>query len=92
MFKFFIFYLKRPHPQNMMSTLISFRHGGAGDWAQLTDRFESFLEVRLYSLHATSGSIQTHGEVQTKPVFPVQTHEEVQTKPALPVQTQKFTT
>jgi hypothetical protein len=29
-----------------MSTLISFRHGGAGDWAQLTDRFESFLEVR----------------------------------------------
>ncbi len=45
--------MKRPHPQNVMSTLISFRHGGAGDWAELTDRFETFLEVKVLAHCAT---------------------------------------
>jgi hypothetical protein len=37
-----------------MSTLISFRHGGAGDWAELSDRFETFLEVMMLANGATS--------------------------------------
>ena len=37
----------RPQPTNPYSSLISFRHGGSGDWQVLNARIKEFTNVRL---------------------------------------------